>query len=111
MSRFTLDSFNDDLSIHLGWDEEQSMFYMEAQNRGVPGEYILENELDDIVIQAEQYADVPEHIKESLLLEESRYYAQDAQYNLSAESELEWEEDLDLISEEYTLPQVMGKEL
>ncbi len=99
MSRYELKSFEEDVSIHVGWDQKQSMFYLEAQDHGFPGEYVLEADLDNLVIQAERYGEVPENVREELLREESRHFANNVDFNRSAESEIDWEEDLDLMDD------------
>lgn len=101
MSRYELQTHDEDLSIHVGWDENQAVFYMQAQESGHLIDYAVETELDDLVIQAERYGEMPEAIKEDLLREESKYFAQDHDFAIAEENTLTWEEDLDLIIDEY----------
>lgn len=101
MSRYELQTHDEDLSIHVGWDENQAMFYMETQELGLPIDYALESELDNLAIQAERYGEMPEAIKENLLREESKYFAQDHDFAMPAEKDLTWEEDLQIIIDEH----------
>ncbi|MGH1404342.1 MAG: hypothetical protein ACRBDL_08860 [Alphaproteobacteria bacterium] len=70
MSRHELNAFQDEYSIHVGWDNEHGMYYLEAQVNEMPGEYVLEADVDQISMQAERYAEIEESLKEQLLQDE-----------------------------------------